>query len=122
VEGLLRVLRPGPDGGEIEVDRMGPGSAFGEFSLLTGAPRTATVVPHGDAIVYEITKDDLAPILQGHPELAERLSWILAQRQMRRRAERSRTGRIETRPAAASNLWLKRVRKFFGLGDDTGTA
>jgi small-conductance mechanosensitive channel len=122
VEGLLRVLRPAPDGGEIEVDRMGPGSAFGEFSLLTGAPRTATVVPHGDAIVYEITKEDLAPILQAHPELAERLSWILAQRQMRRRAERSRAGQIETRPAAATNLWLERVRKFFGLGDGSDAA
>jgi hypothetical protein len=120
VEGLLRVLRPLPEGGEVEVDRMAPGSAFGEFSLLTGAPRSATVVPLGEAVIYEITKEDLAPILQAHPELAERLSGILAQRQKRRPTRRGRDGEGAGRPPPAAHVWLERVRAFFGLGAEAG--
>jgi small-conductance mechanosensitive channel len=120
VEGLLRVLRPSADGDERQVDEMAPGTAFGEFSLLTGAPRSATVVPRGDAVVYEITKDDLEPILKRRQDLAERLSWILAQRQLGREQEERILGR-RPEPRAAPpppGFWLERVRAFFGLAQD----
>ena len=124
VEGLLRVLRPSIEGDERQVDEMTPGDAFGEFSLLTGEPRRATIVPQGDAVVYEITKDDLEPILKQRQDLAERLSEILAQRQLRRQhEERILGGRAETRAARPSpHVWRERVRAFFGLGQDHRSA
>jgi small-conductance mechanosensitive channel/CRP-like cAMP-binding protein len=124
VEGLLRVLRPSVEGDERQVDEMIPGDAFGEFSLLTGAPRRATIVPRGDAVVYEITKDDLEPILKRRPDLAERLSEILAQRQRRGQEEERILGRrAETRTALPSpHVWRARVRAFFGLGQDNRSA
>ena len=124
VEGLLRVLRPSVEGDERQVDEMIPGDAFGEFSLLTGAPRHATIVPRGDAVVYEITKDDLEPILKRRPDLAERLSEILAQRQRRGQEEERILGRrAETRAVQPSpHVWRERVRAFFGLGQDNRSA
>jgi CRP-like cAMP-binding protein len=120
VEGLLRVLRPMRDGGERQVDEMTPGMAFGEFSLLTGAPRSATIVPQGDAVVFEITKDDLEPILKRRQDLADRLGWILAQRQLQRKREEHIRGARASAEAAAppAQVWLERVRSFFGLGQN----
>jgi CRP-like cAMP-binding protein len=120
VEGLLRVLAPTGDGTESQVRMLTPGKAFGEFSLLTGAPRGGTVIPQGDAVVYEITKEDLQPILERRRDLAKHLSWILAQRQLQReRLVPGQPGRPGIRSAnRASQLWLERVRAFFGLGDD----
>lgn len=121
VEGLLEVRRPGPDGVERRVDEMVPGAAFGEFSLLTGEPRSATVVADGDAVVYEITKEDLQPVLERRPDLAGRLARILDDRQLQRRRE----GELAdaARPATATpNLWLERVRTFFGLEREPGAA
>ena len=124
VERLLRVLRPSVEGDERQVDEMTPGDAFGDFSLLTGDPRRATIVPQGDAVVFEITKEDLEPILKRRQDLAERLNEILAQRQLRRQQEeRILGGRAETRPARpSSHVWRERVRAFFGLGQDHRSA
>ncbi len=118
VEGLLRVLRPTADGGEKQIEELGPGGAFGHLSLLTGAARTATVVPFGDAVVYEITKADLKPLLERHPELVERWAWLLAHRQLRRQmAERGAAEAAEP-VLSSTQLWLARVRAFFGLTAD----
>jgi small-conductance mechanosensitive channel/CRP-like cAMP-binding protein len=124
VEGLLRVLRPSVDGDEREVDAMTPGDAFGEFSLLTGEPRRATIVPQGDAVLYEITKEDLEPILRRRQDLAERLSEILARRQLHGQQEERILGRrAEPRAARPSpQVWRDRVRAFFGLGQNDRSA
>jgi CRP-like cAMP-binding protein len=116
-EGMLSVFVAGADGRETRVGSLTPGAFFGELSLLTGAPRGATVVPEVDSVGFEITKDTLAPILQRRPELAERLSEALAERQMRTReafaALDAETG-IERR-ASLSEEFLKGIKKFFGI-------
>ncbi len=116
-EGMLSVFVAGADGRETRVGSLTPGAFFGELSLLTGAPRGATVVPEVDSVGFEITKNTLAPILQRRPELAERLSETLAERQMRTReafaALDAETG-IERR-ASLSEEFLKGIKKFFGI-------
>ncbi|MDW3205374.1 MAG: mechanosensitive ion channel family protein [Alphaproteobacteria bacterium] len=116
-EGMLSVFVAGADGRETRVGSLTPGAFFGELSLLTGAPRGATVVPEVDSIGFEITKDTLAPILQRRPELAEHLSETLAERQMRTReafaALDAETG-IERR-ASLTEEFLKGIKKFFGI-------
>jgi small-conductance mechanosensitive channel len=56
-EGILDVEI---DRGEREPirDRIAPGEVFGEISLLTGQPRTATVTAAFDAVIYEIHRTD----------------------------------------------------------------
>lgn len=57
-------------------------SFFGEMSLLTGAPRSATVIAKSEVYLAEITKEIMEPILASNPPLLERLSQVLAQRSL----------------------------------------
>jgi CRP-like cAMP-binding protein len=59
------------------------------MSLLTGQPRSASVLAATDAVIYEIRKDDLDPVLRCRPEIATRLAALMAGRQ-RQNVERQR--------------------------------
>ena len=81
-EGVLVVVVKNPGAVvETEVVRLGPGDYFGEMSLLTGAARSATVRALTDAVVHEVAKADLAPIMIARPSLATELGRVLATRQ-----------------------------------------
>lgn len=80
-EGLLKVTIE-HDHGAIEVGRVRPGQFFGEMSLMTGAPRSATVTPMIDSKAFEISREVLAPILRDRPEVAALMSEVLAERQI----------------------------------------
>ncbi len=64
-----------------ELTRLGPGDHFGEIGLLTGAASSVTITALTPAIVYELAKADLAPILEARPEVSQKLCRALAQRQ-----------------------------------------
>jgi small-conductance mechanosensitive channel len=67
--------------GEIELLRLGPGEHFGEIGMLTGNPATATLKALLPVTVYELSKDDLAPVLEARPEVSQELCRALARRQ-----------------------------------------
>ena len=81
IEGLLAV-RVERDGELRQVARIEPGQCFGEMSLLTGEPRSATIHAVTESVVYEIHKEPLTHLMHERPELAEHLSRILAERQL----------------------------------------
>src|SRR5262249_28259536 len=56
--------------GEMELIRLGPGDPCGEIGLLTGAPSVATITTLTPAIVYELAKGELAPMLEARPEVS----------------------------------------------------
>jgi small-conductance mechanosensitive channel len=61
-----------PDRREVAVTRAG--GYFGEMSLLTGEPRTATVIARGSCTVLEITADAFRVYVQRHPEVIDELA------------------------------------------------
>jgi small-conductance mechanosensitive channel/CRP-like cAMP-binding protein len=67
--GVLEVERD-RDGATQHIGRMGPGDYFGEISLLTGAPRGATVTALTASTAFELRSEDLKPILEQEPALA----------------------------------------------------
>ena len=85
-------------GGQTRVATLGEGEYFGEMSLLTGEPRTATVTALVDCEVLKVDKDLLADIVQHGPELLPRIGELLAQR------------KIETDGAIASLADRKQVQ------------
>jgi CRP-like cAMP-binding protein len=84
--GEVEVLVRQADGSDLVVDRMGVGDLFGEFSLLTGQPVSATVRGVDDVQVKVIPHSALQPIIQARPELTVELSVVLAERRVNRQA------------------------------------
>src|SRR5216684_3705147 len=70
------------NGAAIRVGALRAGDCFGEMSLLTGEPRTATVRAEGDCEVLEISKEVMAEVLRDSPQCLARLSELLAKRRM----------------------------------------
>lgn len=120
VEGVVGVWMTvaGPE--SLELVRMGAGSFFGEMALLTGEPRTATIVTITEVLLFELTKEDLAPVLEGEPEIFKRLSEVLAERKMVQEAHHNQAldkVRRRERKQLSQNLFV-RIRRFFGWNDD----
>ena len=117
VEGLLRVSMPAADGRDVLGDDLHPGSIFGEFSLLTGEPRSATVPRSSTAWSTRSARTTCSRSSRRAPELAQELSRILAERQDRSRALAA--GGTEPHPPArpGPGVILDRLRAFFGLSE-----
>jgi len=82
VEGTVSVTTTGEDGEPIHLADLGPGDFFGEVSLLTGRPRTATIAATAPLTLIELRREDVERIAGRHPEVREVLDSFC-----RRRAE-----------------------------------
>jgi CRP-like cAMP-binding protein len=84
MEGLLEVRADvGSPGTEQALAVIQPGEFLGEMSLLTGEPRMATVVALTEVVAWEITKDQMEPLLRSDPAFGAVLARTLAERQAR---------------------------------------
>jgi len=105
------------------VARMGAGDFFGELSLLTGAPRAASVRAASDAVVIEISRDALMPLVAEREVLADRLGVALVERMERNQAASAAGRAAAESPAAqaARNLnVMMAIRRFFGVSTKIG--
>ena len=96
-----------------EVARIEKGGYFGEMSLLTGEPRSATVVARGDAVVLEIDAEQFRKLAADSPQAVEQIG-VAA---MTRRAEIDQV-RATTRGAAvveAPATFMTRMKKFLRI-------
>jgi small-conductance mechanosensitive channel/CRP-like cAMP-binding protein len=93
------------------------GQCFGEMSLLTGEPRSATITAEGAVEVFVLDRRALAPILEQDPALAETLSKLLAERvaATAARFEDREEELRHTRDQHQASI-LNRIRSFFKLG------
>ena len=106
------------NGAPIRVGALRAGDCFGEMSLLTGEPRTATVRAEADCEVLEISKSVMSEVLHHAPECLEQLSELLANRKMEtegivREATPSEEQADKEREYRAT--FLRRLRTFFEL-------
>ena len=99
--------------GGVEVSRLSRGNYFGEMSLLTGEPRTATVVALTDVVLLELGRPVFARLFEEHPELAPKLSGMLAHRRMQLEAAMTASG--ETLPVTEEVDILGRLKGIFRL-------
>ncbi len=75
----VSVLR---NGTSIRVGVLRSGDCFGEMSLLTGEPRSATIRAEGDCEVLEIGQEAMAEVLRDSPQCLTQLSELLAKRKL----------------------------------------
>lgn len=111
LNGEAVVTLAGTDG---EVARLRNGAFFGEMSLLTGEPRTATVTAAADCDVLEIGADGFRRVVLSDPAMVEAVATAVDAR--RAELERHRTVRAAAaeRPDTRQSF-LARVRQFLRL-------
>jgi CRP-like cAMP-binding protein len=108
-DGDVEVVVRRPHGPNMHVDTLTRGAVVGEMSLLTGAPRSATVRAADAALVYEIGWRQYAPLLCAHPEWIDELAAIMEQRL------RKRCARLEAyEDRERQDIGHRMVQRFFG--------
>jgi len=125
------IVRQGDAGGSMFVIRRGrvrvvessgrelavfqAGGYFGEMSMLTGQPRSASVVAAEDCEVVELTAGSLREVALANPDVVRRISEVVAARQAdldRQKAEAA-SGRVA--PVEAQRSLLARIQAFLRL-------
>jgi small-conductance mechanosensitive channel/CRP-like cAMP-binding protein len=112
--GRVSVSIEGAGGENRELTVLDAGAAFGEISLLTGEPRTATVRAVTETALVEIAKSSLAPVLRQHPALASALETTMARRRQHA-ADQYDASRLAVRRATEPLPLAERIARFFGL-------
>ena len=117
-EGQAEVEASGSAGGtRVPVARLGPGHFFGEMSLLTGEPRSATVTATTSCAVLTLDRQSVTPVIRDDPNMAWVLSRALAARAAEtaeKLAEHDRIRADRSGDITEANI-LKKIRGFFGL-------
>lgn len=69
VTGNVKVFTRTESGANLALAELGPGDFFGEVSLLTGKPRTATITSSTEVAAIELAKENVDIIAKNHPEV-----------------------------------------------------
>ncbi len=80
LRGTVEVTAKTPRGGETHVADLTAPGFFGEMSVLTGEPRSATVRARTDTKLLVVSRDGFERLFRSHPNVAETVSRVLAER------------------------------------------
>jgi small-conductance mechanosensitive channel/CRP-like cAMP-binding protein len=97
---------------------INPGGIFGEMSLYTGMPRTATGIIEGETQLLEIGAGDFAFFLSRNPELAEITAGIVSDRNKENRGFLKKIKELsekDIRDSCDKMSLLKRMKKFLSF-------
>ncbi len=94
VNGRLRVFSSLPNGKLKPLSEIYPGEGVGEMSLITGEPRSATVIARLDSQVLRVTQTALLKLIERKPEMALEIARLVTSRlagQQRQPATKNQT-------------------------------
>jgi small-conductance mechanosensitive channel/CRP-like cAMP-binding protein len=91
---------------------LGEGAFFGEMALFTGEPRTANVVALEETEVLEIGHAAMKHLFETNPDLAESISWTVAERRAGLAASSQQAAQVAKTESAGL---LASIVRFFGL-------
>lgn len=80
VSGELEILKAPDSEDELILNRIQAGEYIGEMSLVTGAPRTASVRANGEVVLLSMSRTQLMDLLQRHPHLVSDMVTVLSHR------------------------------------------
>ncbi len=110
--GTVKVMKKSGDR-DVEVAELTAPAVIGEMCLLTGEPRTASVIAVEPTECLVIDKEALAPILAESPVLMQKISDVIADR----RSRAPIASDIAEPSALQSSVLLGSIRRFFGIDD-----
>ena len=91
------------------------GSFFGEMGMMTGAPRSATVIAKTQVECYRLDKASFESIIRSRPALAEEITEVLATRQSALSQVQQDFSNEKQGQAQRQSEILSKVKSFFGL-------
>ena len=80
VSGRLRVLVKQADGVETTVSEIGRNEVVGEMSIVSDAPRSATVIAIRDSELLSFSRENFEHIVENHPRALLKIARLLASR------------------------------------------
>ncbi|HKU43254.1 MAG TPA: mechanosensitive ion channel family protein [Polyangiales bacterium] len=98
-----------------EVAQLGPGECFGEMSLLTGEPRSATTVAITDVECWRLHADAFRKLLERRSDLASKMATQLAERRVGLMSSREQLANHKTLVEMNERDLLDKIRAFFQL-------
>lgn len=99
-----------------KVSTLPAGSFFGERGLMTGEPRSSTVVAASDVECYRLDKAAFEDIVRSRPSIADEITQVLVSRRAALDVAQQGAAGGGQRPAHEQHgELLARVRRFFGL-------
>ena len=110
VRGGVKVQIPENDY-QKTINNLRANDFFGEMSLLTGQPRTATVIAEEETEVIQIKKSALRPLFEANPNLMKAICDIIEER---RALLVAKDEEAETLAQSEGGV-LSSLRKFFGI-------
>ncbi len=78
--GDLEILMAPNTDNELILNRVPEGEYIGEMSLVTGAPRTASVRARGEVALLSMSRTQLMDLLHQHPQMASTMVNVLSHR------------------------------------------
>jgi small-conductance mechanosensitive channel/CRP-like cAMP-binding protein len=117
IEGEAEVYLEAPGQERRKLSTLQPGNFFGEMGLMTGAPRTATVIASKDSECYLLDKESFETVLRNRPELAEEISSVLVSRRfgLDSLQQEINIAARDMEMAKQHSDMLSSIRHFFGL-------
>ena len=106
------------EGRAEDVAQLAPGEFFGEMSLLTGEPRSATVTAETDTRALVLSHEVFRSILEGNNDLAGELAAVLARRRAQQQEALAHMAAhtVATSSSVQEPALLERICEFFGIG------
>ena len=80
INGEAEVFLEAMSGERHKLNVLSKGDFFGEMSLMTGAPRLASVIARTDVECYRLDKEAFEEIMLARPSLAEEVAHVLVER------------------------------------------
>ena len=111
MDGQVEVTASETAGPTVRLATLHAGDYFGEMSLMTGAPRSATVTAVVETRLLEVSREACRGILQAEPGLVERLGEALR----RRLAGRAEALAEADRAVPETQDVFRRIREFFSM-------
>lgn len=118
-EGRVEIQARNAEGTLFFTKALGPGEFFGEISLLTGEPRTATAVALEESELLRLDKDAFRKIVEDNPKADEIISMVLARRKeysaQKKAALDAATAEVNDADATSSTraIFVQKIRDFF---------
>jgi small-conductance mechanosensitive channel/CRP-like cAMP-binding protein len=111
-EVLVRVRSPGHEE-EEDLARLRPGDYFGEMAVLTGEPRSASVVALGDVTLVTMDREAFAELFAREPNAAHALAEVLAQRREGLSRAMAASSAHPPSPPQHPSQFLEKLRRIF---------